>query len=61
MMGLGVGGLNEIVEFIAVLTIPETGVGGYDNTLWDMVFNLLGACAAAASLRTRHANATQRA
>jgi hypothetical protein len=26
--------------------VPETGVGGYENTLWDLVFNLLGALAA---------------
>ncbi len=57
MMGVGVGGLNEIVEFIAVGVIPETGVGGYENTLWDMVFNLFGACAAVALLRIRHAEA----
>ncbi len=35
--------LNEIVEFTAVLALPETGVGGYENTLLDMIFNLFGA------------------
>jgi Predicted membrane protein (DUF2238) len=53
MMGCGVGSLNEIVEFIAVLSIPETGVGGYENTMWDMAFNLLGASTAAAFLAFR--------
>jgi len=43
LMGMGVGALNEIVEFAAVLTVPETGVGGYENTLWDLVFNTMGA------------------
>lgn len=43
MMGLGVGALNEIIEFIAVLSIPETNVGGYENTAWDLVFDLFGA------------------
>ena len=41
-MSSGIGALNEIVEFIAVLSVPETGVGGYENTLWDLVFNLIG-------------------
>ncbi|MBT8141368.1 MAG: DUF2238 domain-containing protein [Gammaproteobacteria bacterium] len=39
----GIGGLNEIVEFIATLTVPETNVGGYENTAIDIVANLLGA------------------
>jgi len=42
-MGMGLGVVNEIVEFITVLTVPETGVGGYDNTMWDMAFNSIGA------------------
>ncbi|MHC4697497.1 MAG: DUF2238 domain-containing protein [Planctomycetota bacterium] len=42
LMGSGVGALNEIIEFIAVLTVPETGVGGYHNTMLDLVFNLIG-------------------
>ncbi len=46
LMGMGVGALNEIIEFVAVKILPETGVGGYDNTLWDLVFNTLGAIAA---------------
>jgi len=41
--GMGFGALNEIVEYIAVLTFPETGVGGYDNTMLDIVFNTIGA------------------
>jgi hypothetical protein len=40
--GMGFGALNEVVEFIATLTIPETNVGDYNNTGWDLVFNLLG-------------------
>ena len=43
LMSVGVGALNEIAEFIAVLALPETGVGGYYNTAWDIVFNTLGA------------------
>jgi len=44
--GTGLGVLNEIVEFIAVLLVPDTGVGGYANTVLDLVFNTLGAIAA---------------
>ncbi len=43
LLGMGVGALNEIIEFFAVLALPETGVGGYYNTMFDMVFNTLGA------------------
>ncbi len=46
LVGMGLGSLNEIVEFFAVLAFPETGVGGYGNTSLDMVFNSLGAMAA---------------
>lgn len=48
-IGMGLGALNEVVEFVAVLTIPSTNVGGYENTGWDLVFNLFG-CIAAATL-----------
>lgn len=43
MIGMGAGALNEILEFIATVTIPETNVGGYYNTALDMVFNMIGA------------------
>ncbi|MFH1427524.1 MAG: DUF2238 domain-containing protein [Patescibacteria group bacterium] len=43
MAGLGVGALNEIVEFIATVIVPETGVGGYINTSLDLVSDLVGA------------------
>lgn len=42
----GVGGLNEIVEFSATVLVPNTNVGGYENTAIDLVANLLGACLA---------------
>lgn len=44
--GMGFGSINEIVEFFAVLLLPETNVGGYHNTGWDLVSNLIGACIA---------------
>lgn len=46
MAASGVGGLNEIVEFAATVLVPDTNVGGYENTAIDLVANLLGACLA---------------
>ncbi len=43
MAALGVSGVNELIEFIAVLTVPDNGVGGYFNLMLDMVFNFAGA------------------
>lgn len=54
-MGMGLGALNEVVEFIAVLTIPDTNVGGYMNTGWDLVSNFVGCLIAAAGLGAAHA------
>jgi hypothetical protein len=45
--GMGLGALNEVVEFVAT-RIAETNVGGYVNTGWDLVYNAVGACLAAA-------------
>jgi putative membrane protein len=39
----GLSIINEIIEFLAAVNIPETGVGGYENTVLDMIFNLGGA------------------
>jgi putative membrane protein len=38
----GVGALNEIIEFVAKVTVADTGVGGYYNTGVDLCVNLLG-------------------
>ncbi len=38
--------INEIIEFLATVNLPETGVGGYHNTVLDMIFNLTGAALA---------------
>ncbi len=51
--GMGFGAANEIVEFIAVLTIPNTNVGGYENTGWDLVANFAGSVIAAVAIRWR--------
>ena len=44
---MGLGALNEIVEFLAMILVPETNVGGYVNTALDLVSNLAGALIAA--------------
>ncbi len=58
--GMGLGVLNELIEFTAVLAFPNTNVGGYFNTALDLVFNTLGALTAAfvASFLTRSSPAT---
>ncbi len=50
--GMGFGALNEVVEFLAVLTLPRTNVGGYENTGWDLVANLVGCILAAVFIAT---------
>jgi len=51
--GMGFGALNEVIEFIATLIFPETNVGGYVNTGWDLVSNLAGCTIAALLIRFR--------
>ncbi len=53
LMGIGLGAINEVIEFIAVLSMPETNVGGYMNTAWDLVANTIGATAAALACMVR--------
>ncbi len=53
MAGLGVGAINEIVEFIATVVMPETGVGGYENTSLDLVADLVGAVLAVLILKLK--------
>ena len=50
LAAMGLGALNEIVEFVAVLSVPETNVGGYLNTALDLVFNAAGAIIAMTAL-----------
>lgn len=49
-LGMGLGALNEVVEFAAT-RVMATNVGGYDNTGWDLVSNLVGCVLAAAWVR----------
>ena len=53
MAGLGVGALNEILEFAVTVVAPSTGVGGYENTALDLVFNLFGAIVAMFFIRKK--------
>ena len=46
-VGLGVGAVNETVEFLITLLPGESNVGGFSNTGWDLVANALGALVAA--------------
>lgn len=39
----GVGALNEVIEFMATMSVPDVNVGGYYNTAVDLVVNLVGA------------------
>jgi hypothetical protein len=49
--GLGKGAVNEVVEFLVAVRAPgRTYVGGFENTGWDLVFDLLGVTAAAVFL-----------
>lgn len=54
MAGLGVGALNEIVEFVVSVCIPESGVGGYVNTSLDLCANLIGAALGLLYIRIRY-------
>lgn len=56
---MGLGAVNEIIEFMAVVMLPDTNVGGYYNTALDLVFNALGAvlAMAGAALLSRKSSA----
>lgn len=43
MAGLGLGAFNEIIEFLMTVLLPNTNVGGYENTAIDLVSNFIGA------------------
>lgn len=43
---MGIGALNELIEFTATVIVPETNVGDYINNALDLVFNGLGAAIA---------------
>ena len=49
--GLGVGTVNEIIEFIVSSIVPESNVGGYVNTSLDLISDLIGAVLAVGVIR----------
>ena len=59
MAGLGVGALNEVVEFAATVIMPETGVGGYINTSLDLVADLIGAVGAMVYIKIKESRAEE--
>lgn len=53
LAGLGVGAVNETVEFLTTIAHHGAHVGGYTNTGWDLVANTLGVLAATAVIVRR--------
>ena len=47
---MGFGALNEVIEFAATISLPNTNVGGYENTGWDLVANIVGVTIAAVTI-----------
>ena len=46
LAGLGLGAVNETVEFLTTMVHDGSQVGGYTNTGWDLVSNVVGTVAA---------------
>jgi hypothetical protein len=46
LAGIGLGGINEMIEFLATIAHSGAHVGGYVNTGWDLVANTIGSGAA---------------
>ena len=55
LAGLGLGAVNETIEFLATLAHGSGGshVGGYRNTGWDLVVNLVAGLSAGLVLHQR--------
>jgi hypothetical protein len=51
LAAVGLGSLNEVVEFIGAAAVENDAVGGFENMGWDLVFNLGGAVAAGLAIR----------
>lgn len=48
LVAMGLGAANEVIEFATQLAIPNTDVGGYNNTAIDLCTNMVGAIIGAA-------------
>jgi hypothetical protein len=53
LASMGLGAVNEMVEFLAARVTSNLHVGDFDNTGWDLVANLVGSAVAAAWLYLR--------
>ncbi|MGH8915621.1 MAG: hypothetical protein ACRDZM_14020 [Acidimicrobiia bacterium] len=53
--GVGLGAVNEMIEFLITRVVSDTNVGGFDNTGWDLVANAVGAALAAVWVRRQWA------
>ena len=58
LASMGLGCLNELIEFAAVLGLPDTNVGGYYNTALDLAFNSAGAVIAMLLVRIAEGRVT---
>lgn len=53
LISMGLGAINELVEFIATISIEQVNVGGYYNTALDLIANTIGAFLAIILMRLR--------
>ena len=56
MAGLGVGAMNEIIEFSVTIFVKNTGVGDFTNTSLDLIADLLGGILAAIWIKRKKGN-----
>jgi hypothetical protein len=42
IMTLGIGAFVEVLEYMVMITIPDTGVGDYHNNMRDLIANMMG-------------------
>ena len=50
LISVGISALNEIMEFLIAVNMDKNGVGGYENSMLDLIFNLGGAVVAVTAL-----------
>jgi hypothetical protein len=48
---LGIGAINETIEYLATISHQAAHVGGYDNIGWDLISNTVGALLGAVIIR----------
>ena len=52
-VGMGIGTIWEFYEFLVDVVVKQTGVGGYMNTMGDLLLNTLGAILAVVYLNRK--------